>query len=439
MARALVVPVLILVAAVAALAQGDASAVRTRLEKRFEILPIEDGVVLTPRFKTGIRSIQVSGNTIAIDGDPVTGAELLKRLGDDADAVLQVSYLDADARRRLGRVPEPGQPQPVDPTPGSLDPGSSAPAPSARPRRVRRDDIVRIGGGVEVKSDDHVTGDVVAIGGSATVDGQVDGEVVVVGGSLALGPNAVIRNDVVVVGGSLRRHPDAVTEGDIQEIGFDAMFGPDWGPWDEWARWNPMGAFYPFARLMGTMVRIGLLMLLAGLVILVARTPVEQIADRTAAEPIKSWAIGFLAEILFGPLLILTIVVLAISIIGIPLLLLVPVAIVALMVVFLVGFTGVSYQVGRLLHDRVDWLRTRPYPATLAGMALILSPLIVARLLGLAGAGGFIAWLLVAVGFIAEYVAWTTGLGAAALVRFGGPSTARPLALPETRPTMTNP
>ncbi len=434
------IPVLVLVAAWAALAQTDTAEVRARLERRFTILPIEDGVVLTPRFRTNIRSIQVSGNTIAIDGEPVTGAELLKRIGDDADEVLQVSYLDPAARRSLGHAPEPpsAQRKPVEPAP-TLDPGATVPAPPSRARRTRRDDIVRIGGGVRVSADEHVTGDVVAIGGSADVDGQVDGEVVVVGGSLSLGPNAVVRNDVVVVGGGVRRHADAVIEGKLQEVGFEAMFGPSWDPRGTWAEWNPMGAFYPFARFMGTMMRIGLLVLLAGLVILVARTPVEQIADRTAAEPIKSWAIGFLVEILFGPLLILTIVVLAISIIGIPLLLLVPVAIVAMMVVFLVGFTGVSYQVGRLLQDRVDWLRTRPYPATIAGIAVILSPLLVARLLGLAGAGGFVAWLLVAVGFIAEYVAWTTGLGAAALVRFGGPAPAGVVTVPETRPTITNP
>jgi hypothetical protein len=222
-----------------------------------------------------------------------------------------------------------------------------------------------------------------------------------------------------VVGGGIRRHANAVINGKMQEIGFDAMFGPNWGPRDAWARWNPMGAFYPFARFMGTLVRVGLLMLLAGLVLLVARTPVEQIADRAAMEPVKSWAVGFLAEILFVPLLVFTVVVLAISVIGIPLLVLVPVAIVALMVVFLVGFTGVAYQIGRLLEVRVDWLRARPYGATLAGIILILSPLLVARLLGLSGAGGFIVWLLVAAGFVAEYIAWTTGLGAAALTRFG--------------------
>jgi hypothetical protein len=280
---------------------------------------------------------------------------------------------------------------------------------------------VRIGGSVEVRSDEHVTGDVVAIGGGAKVDGQVDGEVVVIGGALELGPNAVIRRDAVVVGGVLRRDAGAVVNGSIKEIGFDAMFGERWMNREAW-RWDPMGAFYPFARFMGTLVRIGLLMLLAGLVILVARAPVEQIADRAAAEPVKSWAIGFLAEILFVPILVFTVVVLAISIIGIPLLLLVPVAIVAMMVVFLVGFTGVAYQVGRLLQGRIDWLRSRPYPATLAGILVILSPLLIARVLGLSGAGGVVVWLLVVTGFIAEYVAWTTGLGAAALARFGQPS-----------------
>jgi hypothetical protein len=435
MARAVIAPILIMLAVLAASAQGDVNSVRTRLERRFEVLPIADGVVLTPRFKTTVRSIEVTASTIALDGTAVTGAELRERLGDDADAVLQVSYLDADARRSLGRAQQTASPKPVDSTAPTLDPRSTA-DPGDRPRRVQRDDIVRIGGSVEINSDEHITGDVVAIGGSARVDGQVDGEVVVIGGSLELGPNAVVRRDVVVVGGALRRDPNAVLNGKVQEVGFDAVFGPNWGPRDAWARWNPMGAFYPFARFMGTLVRVGLLMLLAGLVILVARTPVEQIAARAAAEPVKSWAVGFLVEILFVPILVFTVIVLAISIIGIPLLLLVPVAIVAMMIVFLVGFTGVAYQLGRVLEDRIDWLRASPYAATLAGILLILSPLIVARVLGLTGAAGVIVWMLVSAGFIAEYIAWTTGLGAAALSRFGR-QVPPPSAIVAERPMIT--
>ena len=125
----------------------------------------------------------------------------------------------------------------------------------------------------------------------------------------------------------------------------------EWSGRERW-NWDPIGGLYPVARLTGTLVRIALLVLLTALVMFVARTPVEQIADRVAADPVKSWVVGFLAEMLFVPVLVMTIVVLAISIIGIPLLLLVPVAIVAAIIVMLVGFTGVAYHLGRLMQER---------------------------------------------------------------------------------------
>jgi hypothetical protein len=165
-----------------------------------------------------------------------------------------------------------------------------------------------------------------------------------------------------------------------------------------------------------------LLALLTALVLFVARTPVEQIADRVAADPVKSWFVGFLAEMLFFPVLIMTVVVLAISIIGIPLLLLVPVAIVAALVVMLVGFTAVAYHIGRLLQDKVEALRARPYAATFAGILLIVSPVLLARLVGLTGELWFLVWPIAAVGFLLEYIAWTAGLGAAALARFNRPT-----------------
>jgi hypothetical protein len=157
-------------------------------------------------------------------------------------------------------------------------------------------------------------------------------------------------------------------------------------------------------------------------VLFVARTPVEQIAERAAAEPLKSWVVGFLAEILFVPILILTSFVLAVSIIGIPLLVLVPLAIVGAMLAFLVGFTGIAYHVGRLLQSHIEPLRARPYAATLAAILVIVSPLLLARLVGLTGELGFMVGVLVAVGVVVEYLAWTTGLGAAALVRFAKPA-----------------
>ena len=258
-----------------------------------------------------------------------------------------------------------------------------------------------------------------------------------VGGSVTLGPQADIRRDVTVVGGVLSREPSAIIRGKVQEIGFGDMAwgGGRWMSHDRWG-WNPMEGLYPIARLTGTLVRLTLLILLTALVMFVARTPVEQIADRVAADPVKSWIIGFLAEILFVPVLVMTVVMLAISIIGIPLLLLVPVAIFAGIVALLVGFTGVAYHIGRLLQDRIEVLRARPYAATFAGIVAILSPLLLARMFGLIGVVGdlgFVVWMLVAVGLLLEYMVWTAGLGAAALARFGGP-TATPVA---SAPMMT--
>ena len=108
MARTFItIPILLMLALVAASAQSHVDELRTRVESRFAIVPIADGIVLTPRFKTSIRAVELSNVTIAIDGAAVTGAELRDRLGADADLVLQVSYLDPAARRSLGAVRTP--------------------------------------------------------------------------------------------------------------------------------------------------------------------------------------------------------------------------------------------------------------------------------------------------------------------------------------------
>ena len=429
MARAFIAAFLLAVLAASPAAQGggggDVKALRSRLEQRFQILPLANGVVLTPRFKAAVRSIEVTDGSIAIDGTSVTGAELRQKLGTDADLVLQLSYLDSATRRVLAGVQAVPSPQPADSTAPTLDPGSAArEAASSRPDRPKtRDDVVRVGGSVTVASDEHVTGDVVAIGGSVNIDGQVDGDVVAVGGSASLGPTADIRGDLVVVGGAVNQDPKATIGGQVH-IGFDDFpFGGDWSRRRSWRGWAPFAGMRPIAQFMGTIVRVGLLMLFAGLVLFVAKTPVEQVAERAAAEPVKSWAVGLLAEVLFVPVFTLTAFILAVSIIGIPvLLLLIPVAIVGAVVIFLVGFTGVAYHLGRLLQDRVDYLRARPYAATIAGIVLIVSPLLLGRLVGLTGEMRFVVGILVGIGVVVEYIAWTTGLGAVALARFGKPT-----------------
>src|SRR6476469_8943795 len=81
--------------------QSDTAALRANVERRFEVLPIADGVVLKPRDSSrGAQSIEVTNNLIAIDGQPATGPELVQKLGSaDADLVRQLSYLTRDQQR----------------------------------------------------------------------------------------------------------------------------------------------------------------------------------------------------------------------------------------------------------------------------------------------------------------------------------------------------
>jgi hypothetical protein len=394
--------------------ERDVGVMRTRLQQRFQLLPLHDGVALAPRFKTSVRSIDVSAGVIAVDGIEMTGNELRRKLGPDADLVLQLSYLNPASRAALLGTP--------------ALPSGEAPPPDAGPRPARTERrtgaLVRFGGSVTVPANETVTDDVVVIGGSADIDGQVEGEVVVVGGAAQLGPHADIRRDVTVIGGALQRDPGAVVGGRVNEIGVGSSmiasrpFRRSTGVGFGW----PFAAMSPFVRLTGTVVRIGLLILLACVVVLVAQRPVERIAERAAAEPVKAGLIGFLLELVFLPGLLVLIVFLAVSIIGIPLLPLVPLVILAFTVVLLIGFTGVAYWLGRLAEVRLGWVREQPYVATILGIAVLVSPLILGRFIGLVGGFRFVATALVGVGVLTEYVGWTVGLGAAALVRFGLPA-----------------
>jgi hypothetical protein len=403
-----------------AAAQSDRiapDALRRQVERRFEVLPVRDGLALRPKAPASrVRTIEVSGGDIVVDGAPVTGSELRDKLGSDADLLLQLSYLDAAAQRRLfSDIPAQVPPEP----PAPLEPQPAPPSRSSPSRHSS--ERVHIGGSVTVDEDETIDGDVVAVGGSARILGEVRGDVVAIGGHVVLGPGAIVGKEVTVIGGTLRRDPSARVEGEIHEIGMGAL---DLGGW-RWARpslaslWWGRTLGVAFA-LLATVVRVAVLCLLAALVILVGREYVERVSAYAAAQPLKAGAIGFLAQVLFFPILIITIVLLVVTIIGIPLLLLLPFALLGLGAIALIGFTAVGYHVGRLLGARLGWVNVGPYASTITGILLLLSPLLLARLLGLGG-GPLVpmTFALGVIGILAEYLAWTIGFGAVALARFG--------------------
>ena len=407
-------------------AQGGRAApadLRRQVERRFEVVVVRDGLVLrTNAPGRGARTIEVSGGSILVDGVPATGAEMRDKLGADADLVLQLSYLDAAAQRELFAETSRG----VSPSsqPSSALPDVEPPDTPARTRTKQSSERFHFGGGVTVDADELIRGDVLAVGGPVRVFGEVRGDVASIGGFVELGPTAVVHGDITVVGGTLRRDPAARVDGETHEIGVGAVDMSNWrfsapalaALW--WGR--TLGAAY---SLLASIVRVAVLCLLGALVMLIGRDYVERVSARAAAEPFKAGAIGFLAQVLFFPILVMTILLLVVTIIGIPLLVLIPFAILGLCIFGLIGFTAVGYHLGRLLAARLGWADAGPFGATIAGILLVVSPVLVARLIGLGG--GVLYPMTIGLGFVGvliEYVAWTVGFGAVALARFGRPA-----------------
>ena len=337
-------------------AQADVTALRDQARARFDVVALTGGVGLVPKTAiAGVRLIEVRDGAVSINGEAATAKDVRTRLGADADLVLRVTYLDAAGLATLASAS--GAPA-VAPAPPALP---APPAPPATPdergaRRGRRSDgqkdgIVRFGGNVTVEKDERVAGEVVVmggtarilgtiedelvvIGGTADVQGTVEGDVSVVGGTLKLGPQSVVEGDVSVAGGSVQREPGARVDGKVEEVGVGGGRGSiNVGPGD-FERMRPFwGRMWSIGSFFGQVFRGTLLLLVVLVIVALGGRYVQPMAARVAAEPLRSGLVGLLAEVLFVPVLVLTVVVLAVSIIGIPFLLLLPFALVLLVVV----------------------------------------------------------------------------------------------------------
>jgi hypothetical protein len=428
-------------------APGDDAALRSRVEARYEVVPLSRGVGLRPRDRTTrIQLIEVSDGTIAIDGVPVSGSVLRERVGTDADLIFQLSYLTPQRLRAVFGAAEAAPPADVPREAPPPEPPAK-PEPPARPelprdrevetRRRGVGDRVRVFGSVNVERDEEVRGEVVAVLGSARVDGHVSDSVIAVLGSVDLGPEARVGGDVIAVGGRVRQADGAEIRGSVTEVPLSPNFQDARG-----FGWWAMPGVYPFtgaARLAGTMFRLFVLGLLASMIVLVARQPVERIGHRVVEEPVKMAAIGLLAQLLVFPLLVLTSVVLAISIIGIPFLLLIPVALVALLLILLGGFSGVAQALGGWMAARAGWNAEQPLVRAWLGVLLLFAPLLTARLLGfIGGPWSVLPAMLAGIALLIEYIVWTTGFGAALTTAYES-RRRRPLSPPPPPPPPPEP
>jgi hypothetical protein len=395
-------------------ADAEHEALRSRIEQRYDVASFADGIALRPKSRTGdVRLIEIS-DTIAINGAQVTGRELRERLGADADAIVKLSYLDAATRRALFRRDPPQTSAPPDPAVEAerSDVPAEREGRRSRTRRISRD-TVRLLGDIRVAEDEELGGQAVAIMGSVHINGEVQQDVVAVLGSVTLGPKAVVGGDVTSVGGRIQRSAGSEVRGNVTEIAItDHRLNVS--PW--------LGTSIPFffldadsavPRLFGSLFRLVLLALLASMALLLARRTVEASAQRVRENPVQAVLVGIAAAILLVPVIFLTAFVLAISIIGIPLLLLLPFVLVLLCLLALAGFSGTAYAAGQWVRQRFGGLAPSPVTDVAIGVVVILLPVLIARVLGLAGwPMNPLAWLLLAAGAGLEFLAWSGGFGA---------------------------
>ena len=185
---------------------------------------------------------------------------------------------------------------------------------------------------------DETVDKAVAIGGSLTIAGHVRRDAVAIGGSVTLLPNARVEGDVVSIGGEVSVAEGATVEGDYVSLG--GAIPTTVGSMTRWVVGGPhMFSVLGFAA---RLARAALLFVIAVLIAVAFPGALMRIVTYLVNRPGLS-ALGGLALLLgFVPLCVL----LAVTIIGIPL---IPVAVILLVALFLFGFTVSAAWLGEKL------------------------------------------------------------------------------------------
>lgn len=275
-------------------------------------------------------------------------------------------------------------------------------------------DVASLGSAVSIAG--AVSGDVAALGGAVDVTGRVHGDVAAMGGDVTLGPKAEVNGSVALLGGKLKKADGARLSGSVTQLdlgmGRDLLrlatkvtrkaASPDPETKKDWSRAKAVAG----------------LAFMAGLVLLVtlcgafAPRQVENVAAAVEADFWHSAGVGLLLLIAAGPALLL----LTVSLVGIPLL---PVAFLGILAAKLLAVAAFSLVLAR----RFAQSTARPSPTTLAGVAggflLLISPNLLGKVVTLLGLPGGIGGLLLLTNLILLSFAVMVGVGAIWTTKFG--------------------
>ncbi len=280
------------------------------------------------------------------------------------------------------------------------------------------DDVSSFGGPITVAGE--VAGDVSSLGGPVLVSGHVEGDISSLGGNVKLTSGAVVDGDISTMGGLVEKEDGAVHRGSVTsfdardvrrallDVGRVARQGEK--------RLSPLlagglataGLIFLFSLLF-----TGVILLLLPAVFFPLHT--GRAADAVRADFWRSTGIGALITVAFFPAMLMLLV----SILGIPL---IPLALLLLVCAAALGLSGFSV----VLQERFFEGIKRKGPASLLGQvvvgyALMAGLLIFGNIIPLIGGVlSFIGFMMMAFGAV-------VGLGAAWDTRMGN----RPAPVPE--------
>ena len=295
---------------------------------------------------------------------------------------------------------------------------------------------LRVGPGIDLDAT------VLVVDADLEVEGTIRGDVVVVGGDVLLLPGGRIEGDlryadgrVLNRGGSVLgevigvESRDAALEREIQDRVRTEVERATRRASSESYRgrgWGVMGcAAGGFGAALGNLFTVLALGLLGGAALYFAGSNVDAVAETARRTPGRAALVGLAGSFLLLPAYILGIIALAISIIGIPALILwAPLFPIAVVIAGGLGYVAVARNIGSWIarqdYPYMDWVRvTNPYSLVFGGALALMSPFIASNIVSVVPVLGILQGFLETVGVMACLVVSLVGFGSVLLTRAG--------------------
>lgn len=269
---------------------------------------------------------------------------------------------------------------------------------------VYSNDLVSIGGNLDVKG--TVDGDVVGIGALVYINGHITGDLVLIGSTGEIDSNTVVDGEFVTIGAVVDIDENAELTGPVTNINV--------GPFQKLLslRFKPshIERGYSLGLVISSIAKFIAIFLLGCLVLLLFKK-FSRIEKTLALNPLRAFLFGLLAEILILP----AVIVLAISVIGIPF---IPVFFLIVGVGVFIGTSIIMHMLGSFILREFKSKPKHFVVNLLTGLA-VLSIFPLFSKIGMWTGIEWMGTLFGIISFIQWYIVITYAFGVMTLTRFG--------------------